>query len=444
MPHYRGRDVMRMAQERTHSPLVSDGFSINLLSDGLGHDIGALTGGSNRIWTVMTGAWGVSGGRLVCSSVGGATGQIVVDAGSTDYVIEANTHAVGDAFGYVLRYVNSNNYIRAWISFPNVQVQTVVGGVVTTLLSQSISYFDGQKLRFTIAGNKISAWYGGTLSSSGGNGGNVGAEQTITEPILLTSTRVGCISNRIDNAFDNFAVWSIPTWRRIHKPGGVLFTFDDNYTSAMSRAAYAFGKIRGTWYTITNFVGTAGYGTLAELNNMNNSGWLIANHTAAHVQLTTQNLADQTTAIQTARDQLLNWGFGDGAYHLTFPGGVSNADTFTAMTNLGIRTGRSTGTTSNPPAYTTPGRNAISKLVNHITVLMCVSTTTLANIQTVVNRAAGSDSYCMLLIHDIKDTPSGNNEMATSVFNDAVDWVVAQGIDTPTISDFYLWVITGR
>ena len=430
-----------MGGSKPNRPLLSDGFSTNLVSDGLGHYIGDQYGGSGKTWIVTNGVWAASGGKMTCSNVGGNTGRVIIDVGVKDYVIETTLYAAGNIFGFILRYVDENNFIRAYIDYPNVKIITMVGGVETTLLNQAIAYVDAQQLRFTVNDDKIDAWYGGTLAGTGGNGGTVGTQQTITDAALLTSTKVGLISSNIGNSFDNFSVWSITVWNRIHRPGGVLFTFDDNLTSAMSKAAYGFGKIKGTWYTITDNVDTVGCGTLAELTNMSNSGWLIANHTSGHVELTTQNLAEQTAAIQTARDQLITWGFNNGAYHLAFPGGVYDADTISAMKNLGIRTGRTTTVGAVPNRYTTPGRNVQSKLPNLATVLMCVDTTTLANIQTVVSRAVGSNSYCILLIHDIKDTPSGTAEMATSVFNDAIDWIVSEGIDTPTLDEFYRWCL---
>ena len=83
----------------------------------------------------------------------------------------------------------------------------------------------------------------------------------------------------------------------------VLFTFDNGLASLYTQA-FSFMQshnVRGTGYVVTDWAGTSGYASWAQLLGMNNAGWTIGNQTKANGDLTTLSLASQLAALSDAR-----------------------------------------------------------------------------------------------------------------------------------------------
>jgi len=124
----------------------------------------------------------------------------------------------------------------------------------------------------------------------------------------------------------------------------ILLSFDDGTIEQYDNCfSYMLPhSIRGTCFAISDYVDTANYMTHQQLQELDSHGWAIGNHTKTHTNLTTLTEAQQETEILSGKTALLDWGLSRGANHLCFPQGASNADTRTAMTNLGVLTARTT------------------------------------------------------------------------------------------------------
>ncbi|MHB8124013.1 MAG: InlB B-repeat-containing protein, partial [Desulfuromonadaceae bacterium] len=121
----------------------------------------------------------------------------------------------------------------------------------------------------------------------------------------------------------------------------VILTFDDGHNTLWNQA-YAYMEprnVRGTGYIITNQVDTIDRVTWAQLQEIYDTGWTVGNHTAAHTTLTTLSLSGQEAALLAARNALNSHGLTNVDY-VAYPYGNYNADTLTAMANLGMRTSR--------------------------------------------------------------------------------------------------------
>ena len=105
--------------------------------------------------------------------------------------------------------------------------------------------------------------------------------------------------------------------------GCMTWTFDDglenNYTIA-APALEAAG-VRGTFYVVTGLIGTSGYMTAAQLQDLAARGHDICAHSVNHTQYHTMTLADVEADMKQARDTLLGLGVGRSAIHMAFPGG---------------------------------------------------------------------------------------------------------------------------
>lgn len=126
-------------------------------------------------------------------------------------------------------------------------------------------------------------------------------------------------------------------------PGVILF-FDDGYANQYS-VCYQYMKNLGIRGNVA-FDTTGTLISTAQLKEMSAAGWCVANHTNGSTLLTSLTEAQQEATILAAHDVLVGMGLYRGAHYLIYPGGVSNDDTITAMTNLGMLTGRGTRQTN--------------------------------------------------------------------------------------------------
>lgn len=122
----------------------------------------------------------------------------------------------------------------------------------------------------------------------------------------------------------------------------IMMGTDDGYESDYTEFfSYCQPKgIRGTCYVIKDFIGTAGFMTEAQIQEMYDAGWCIGNHTDSHVNLTTLTKEQQRTALNTCRDYLISKGWTRGAKHVAYPFGAYNNDTLEVMFEEGYFTGR--------------------------------------------------------------------------------------------------------
>lgn len=164
------------------------------------------------------------------------------------------------------------------------------------------------------------------------------------------------------NILDNF---SRPiTW---HPNGAVCMQFDDG-TNYDYLNTYPMLKARGmhcAFNIVRDLIGTNGRLTWAQCQEMSDNGFLICNHTDTHVipfdGLTEAQKETELTACQTAIRANVITGTSEhpgvrGDYYVSFPGSAlgSNADTITAMTNTGMRTGLESGFVGWTPKTTPP------------------------------------------------------------------------------------------
>ena len=206
----------------------------------------------------------------------------------------------------------------------------------------------------------------------------------------------------------------------------VLFTFDDGHSTLYSQV-YTYmnaHNVRGTGNAVTDWVGTTDRVTWTQLQEMYANGWTIGNQTKANTSLTTLSLADQQAALLAARIALINHGMTNVDY-VAYPSGGYNADTLTAMANLGMRSGR-----------TLLAFNNVSPLVKpyEIAQRSITRSTSLATVQSWVNTAISRQEILVLTLHDISASPSTSGWYLSS-FQSLVDYCITQGIPIITMDD---------
>lgn len=121
----------------------------------------------------------------------------------------------------------------------------------------------------------------------------------------------------------------------------VIIEFDDNFISQYTQAFPYMGMygLPGTVAVIKDRVGTAGYCTKAQLDDMAGAGWgMVVHGDFPHNSLTRdQLLAD----VRSNRDYVAqNWP--DGTKHYVYPAGVTATFSKSVLAELGFSTGRTT------------------------------------------------------------------------------------------------------
>ncbi|MGF7119177.1 polysaccharide deacetylase family protein [Methanobacterium oryzae] len=211
----------------------------------------------------------------------------------------------------------------------------------------------------------------------------------------------------------------------------VIITFDDGFESVYT-VAYPIMEqygIKGTVYVVTGWVGAPGYLTQAQLTELHNAGWTIANHAYKHNYLPSLTEAQMTTEIQTSIDWLNNNGFSDGAYHIAYPYGGYNSNVMQVANNLGIKTGRTTnGGTIN--------------LNDNIDYLQLPSKyfdkyTTTYLWKASVDESIATKTTTIFLLHSIVTTPSAQEDVSIDTFTAFIQYVAQTGVKTLTINQWY-------
>lgn len=212
---YSYQDVIVPADRWLPAPLASDGFSAWGSTDGLGHAEGVTggigSGGNGEAWTANAGTWGASGGVAQASALASGQAIATVDTGAADVIATVKLTRSGGTASVIVRYTDTDNYVRAVHTGTNAQLIKRVGGSETTLINTAATYVAGARLRVTCEGQKFRLFYNDAL---------IGTEQTIADAGLASGTRQGLRTSDTGNTFDDFVVYA-------RGSGGEYATLDD-------------------------------------------------------------------------------------------------------------------------------------------------------------------------------------------------------------------------
>lgn len=211
----------------------------------------------------------------------------------------------------------------------------------------------------------------------------------------------------------------------------VLIVFDDGL-APIYQNAYTYMEdlgLKGTVYTITNLVNVGGHLNLTQLEEMQDTGWTIANHSDDHTNLYETSLENQIARIGNAKTWLNDNGFGEGQYHLAYPYGGRDNTTFTAMDNLNMKTGRHSGEGSTSPS---PPINwkALSSI-------MPVSTTTVSDCLSYADNCIINDRIGIYSFHNIVTTTPETWQWSKTDFETVIDALLVRGAEFLSIVDLY-------
>lgn len=216
----------------------------------------------------------------------------------------------------------------------------------------------------------------------------------------------------------------------------VLFMTDDGKLSNYSQV-YPYMAPRGgraTFYCVTNNIGSEGYCTGAQLQEMGTAGFAIANHTHTHPHLTTLTQEEAEAELTTAKGILDGLGLTGASAHVAYPYGSYNHTTvMAAMAATNMLTGRVTGNRYNYYSYDQPSGDFDYYLHNYLPLTSVVS---LATAQAEVDKAISSSRPVAFMTHEILESPTGDNWYIDR-FQALVNYIVSKKIPFITIADWW-------
>ncbi|MEW5803132.1 MAG: polysaccharide deacetylase family protein [bacterium] len=213
-----------------------------------------------------------------------------------------------------------------------------------------------------------------------------------------------------------------------------VIAFDDACETVYTEGyAYMHPRgVRGTIYVAPALIGTAGYCTLAHLEEMYSNGWALANHSYTHpgfpYYLTGLTRSQIESELSRCSQWLNDHGFTRAAHHLAYPGGYFNDDVFAALDSTGMYTGRSTLRF----LQTVPVDNY--KILGSQTL---DNTLSLAAAKSLWIDAALKRQSSAFLHGHILDAVAGPNTWAIADFRALIDYITACGIKCVTIDEWY-------
>lgn len=214
-----------------------------------------------------------------------------------------------------------------------------------------------------------------------------------------------------DIYFDQFTVFDEV------KAGYVSIDFDDGWASIYDAATYMSTKgLVGSLHVIPSLLGTAGYMTQAQVDDLARRGWEISGHGLTNLAtLTTQQVDDD---VRQMREYLNQYAY-KGSDFYAYPEGVNNL----AIRNIVgkyFSAARDVLFISQPAAWVAP---------YNIHSYAPIESTLTADITQRITDTLTKGTWQVLTFHKIVTTPTGGSvvEYSTANFQTVIDFIVSSG-----------------
>jgi peptidoglycan/xylan/chitin deacetylase (PgdA/CDA1 family) len=208
----------------------------------------------------------------------------------------------------------------------------------------------------------------------------------------------------------------------------ILFAFDDGLSSIYSQAypILAAKHIKATLYMISDQIGGGGYVTAANLQTLDAAGWDIGNHTKAHADLNTRTEAQQESDLSACKAALDALGLTRASMHVAYPHGLWDDNVLISMPATGMLTGR---TVDYAHFDVLPVADPYALSAYNLD-----SSHSLAQAKAKVDSIKTNGQILIFFTHHLGSADATG--WATQDYSDLVDYVVAQGVQPLTITEF--------
>ena len=232
-----------------------------------------------------------------------------------------------------------------------------------------------------------------------------------------------------DNSLGPLNVWIQEiSYHPFIREGAVSLTFDDGIMSAYTEAFPILNDagMAGTAYinSSTAVKETGRNIDLAQLTEMQNDGWDIANHESVHYDLTSLPYSQVVANVVDCRDWLTDNGLNGGEY-FSIPGGKYNEQVTSVFREYMVSTRVSGGDYNSLP----PGDFQL------IYSYPTTQYTTPAMISAAVNEAMEHNAWLVLMFHRFRTPATTGIDMTPATFQAVVDVIAASGIQIITVKN---------
>lgn len=219
---------------------------------------------------------------------------------------------------------------------------------------------------------------------------------------------------------------------RVRRLPRIVVTFDDSYASSYRDGIlYMDDKgMKGTMYVISDLIGQTDYMSLSDCRDAYARGWALGNHTLDHLDLSTLTPSQIREQLQGCTQWLDANGFDRASRHAAYPFGGYNDEVLAAMSELGMKTGR---TVLDGFHCAVPPLSAYE-----LTTLNVTPDTSLETLKERVDWALAGNGPVNILFHDlVNGTPESEIQYPVSGFQAFVDYLEARHAPTATIDEWY-------
>lgn len=208
----------------------------------------------------------------------------------------------------------------------------------------------------------------------------------------------------------------------------VSFTFDDGYKQNVTQVAPALAKYgySATSYVTSNFLGTQGYMSWAEVQKLQNQyKWEIGGHSMNHLLSTTLSPADLTYEVQQNYKDLVARGLNPTSFATPFGDYNNNVMAEVAKSYAVHRPFHDKGYNTDP----------YSDYL--IQVQQVQSGVSVATVKQYIDQAAANGQWLVLVFHNVKNNPSrsaGSYDYAISNLEKIAAYVKAKSLPVVNMS----------
>ena len=193
------------------APILSDGFSLSGITDGLGHieGDGSVEQGGGLAWTTTAGIFApyslpVTGDNppeyvLKPISLDSGKAQCNATVGMNDYVINVVLDPGTSSASFLVRWANATTYIEVRLTSTTCSIHRVYNGSTSQLHSGAITYVSGGVLTILVSGNKIRRAYNDVL---------IGASYTMIGTLYDSSVKIGLMADNVNSSFGDLAIFA--------------------------------------------------------------------------------------------------------------------------------------------------------------------------------------------------------------------------------------------
>lgn len=217
-------------------------------------------------------------------------------------------------------------------------------------------------------------------------------------------------------------------FRDVKESPKFVLILDDGWASAYT-IAFPYLSASGIKASVAinmNTIGTAGYMTTANLQEMYAAGWDILNHSKAHGNIAGMTYTQAVKDIQQNRDFLLDNGITRASELFVYPGSYSDMARQVVI-DMGYVAARDSGGAFNyAPMYD----------LYKIHTFSVAETGILSSYTAAIDKTIQVGGSFFLYAHDIMETPTAGN-VAETLFKQIIDYVVSSGIPVMTFSEWY-------